>query len=76
MLLDRPRCEALIAAGEGHVRFWKNLTQVNWFRRERDIHSQVKNLSFLKMNPCLNNDKQHEDIYSKTVSLFNEMMQN
>ena len=34
--------------------FWTNLTQVNWFRRERDIHSQVKNLSFLKMTPCLN----------------------
>ena len=40
------------AAGEGHVFSWTNLTQVNWFRRERDIHSQVKNLSFLKMTPC------------------------
>ena len=54
MLLVRPRYKAVIATGEGYVCFWMNLTQVNWFRRERDIHSQVKNLSFLKMTPCLN----------------------
>ena len=34
--------------------FWTNLIQSIWLRRERDIHSQVKNLSFLKMTPCLN----------------------
>ena len=62
MLLVRPRYEAVIAAGEGHARFWTNLTQANWFRRERDIHSLVKNLSFLKMTPCLSNGKQHEQI--------------
>ena len=28
-----------------------NLTQVSSFRRERDIRSQVKNVSFLKMTP-------------------------
>ena len=39
-----------------------NLAQVNWFRREQDIHSQVKNLSFLKMTPFLNNGEQHEYI--------------
>ena len=53
MLLVRPRYEAVIAAGEGHVFFWTNLTQVNRFRQERDIHSQVKNLTFLKMTHCL-----------------------
>ena len=54
MLLVQPRYEAVIATGEDHVCFWTTLTQVNRFRRERDIHSQVKNLSFLKMTPCLN----------------------
>ena len=29
MLLVRPRNEAVIAAGEGHVFSWTNLTQVN-----------------------------------------------
>ena len=29
MLLVQPRYEAAIAAGEGHVCFWTNLTQVN-----------------------------------------------
>ena len=29
MFLFRPRYEAVIAAGEGHVSFWTNLTQVN-----------------------------------------------
>ena len=29
MLLVRPRYEAVIAAGESHVCFWTNLTQVN-----------------------------------------------
>ena len=57
MFLVRPRYEAVIAAGEGHVCFWTNLTQVNLLKRERDIHSQVKNLSFLKMTPCLNTCK-------------------
>ena len=48
VLLIRPRSDAVIAAGEGHVCFWTNLTQVNRFRRERDIHCQVKNLAFFK----------------------------
>ena len=30
------------------------LDELNWFSRERDILSQVKNLSFLKMTPFLN----------------------
>ena len=29
MLLVRPRYEAVIAVGEGHVCFWTNLAQVN-----------------------------------------------
>ena len=76
MLLARPRYEAVIAAREGHVCFWTTLTQVNRFRPERDIHSQVKNLSYLKMTPCLNTVEKHEQTLSKTVKLFNEMMQN
>ena len=62
MLLVRPGYEAVIAAGEGHVCFWTNLTRVNGFRRERDVPSQAKNLSFLKMTPCVNTGKQHEQI--------------
>ena len=60
MRLVRPRYDAVCATGESHVCFWMNLTQVNWFRRKRYIHSQVKNLSLLKMTHCLNNGKQHE----------------
>ena len=40
-------------------------------RRERDIHSPVKNLSFLKMTPCLNNGEQREQI---SVKLLNYLM--
>ena len=54
MLSIQPRYDAVIAAGEGHAIYWTSLTQVNRFRRERDIYSPVKNLSFLKMTPCLN----------------------
>ena len=54
MLLVRPRYEAVIAEEEGHVCFWTNSTQVKRFRRDRDIHYKVKNLSFLKTTPCLN----------------------
>ena len=50
-LFVRPCYEAVNAAGEGHVWFWTNLTWVNLFRQERDL---VKNLSFLKITPCLN----------------------
>ena len=49
VLSIRPLYDAVIASGEGHALYWTNLNQVNRFRRERDIHSSVKNLSFLKM---------------------------
>ena len=59
------------AAGEGHALYWTSLTQVNRFRRERDIRSSVKNLSFLKMTPCLNTGEQLEQI---SVKLLNYSM--
>ena len=68
VLSIRPRYDAVIAAGEGHSLYWTNLTQVN---REQDIHSSVKNLSFLKMTPCLNTGEQHEQI---SVKLLNYSM--
>ena len=42
--------------------FLTNLIQVNWIGRDRDIQSPVKNLSFLKMPPCLYTGVQHERI--------------
>ena len=48
-----PRYDAVIAAGNGHAVFEELL-----YRRERDIHYPVKNLSFLKMTLCLNTSKQ------------------
>ena len=57
-----PRYDLVIAAGEGHALYWTSLTQVNRFRREQDIYSPVKNLSFLKTTPCLNTGEQHEQI--------------
>ena len=48
VLSIRPRYVAVIAAGEGHALYCTSLTQVNRFRRERDIYSPVKNLLFLK----------------------------
>ena len=55
------------AAGEGHSLYLTSLTQVNGFRRERDIHSPMKNLSFLKMTPCLNTSEQLEQISVKLL---------
>ena len=46
----------------GRALYWTSLAEVNGFRRKRDIHSLVKNLSFLKMTPCLNTGKQLEQI--------------
>ena len=71
VLSIRPRYDAFIDAGEGHALYWTSLTQVNRFRRERDIYSPVKNLSFLKMTPCLNAGEQHEQI---SVKLLNYSM--
>ena len=62
VLSIRPRCGAFIAAGESHARFLTNLMQVHWIGWDRDIHSPVKNLSFLKMIPCLNTGVQYERI--------------
>ena len=67
MLSIRPRYDAVFAAGEGHALYWTSLTEVNRFRRERDIHSAVKNLSFLKMTPCLNAGEQLEQISVKLL---------
>ena len=71
VLSIRPRYDAFIAAGESHALYWASLTQVNRFRRERDIYSPVKNLSFLKMTPCLNTGEQLEQI---SVKLLNSSM--
>ena len=71
MLSIRPRYDAVIAAGEGHAIYWTSLTQLNRFRRERDIYTPVKNLSFLKMIPCLNTGEQHKHI---SVKLLNYSM--
>ena len=68
VLSIRPRYDAVIAAGEGHTLNWTSLPQVNRFRRERDIHSPVKNLSFLKMTPCLITGEQHEQISVKPLN--------
>ena len=65
LLLIRPQYDAVFAAGEGRALYWASLTQVNRFRREREIHSSVKNLSFLKMTPCLNTGEQLEQISVK-----------
>ena len=67
MLSIRPRYGAVIAAGEGHALYWTSLTQVNRFRRERDIYSPVKHLSFLKMTPCLDTGEQHKQISVKLL---------
>ena len=67
VLSIRPRYDAVIAAGEGHALYWTSLTQLNRFRRERDIYSPAKNLSFLKMTPCLNTGKQREQISVKLL---------
>ena len=40
---------------------------MNRFRRERDIHSPMKNLSFLKMTPCLNTSEQLAQISVKLL---------
>ena len=71
LLSIQPRFDAVFAAGEGHALYWTSLTQVNRFRRERDIHSSVKNLSFLKVTPCLNTGEQLEKI---SVKLLNYSM--
>ena len=55
------------SVGEGHALYWTSLVEVNRFRRERDIHSLVKNLSFLKMSPCLNTGEQLEQISVKLL---------
>ena len=65
------RYDVVIAAGEGHALYWTSLPQVNQFRREQDIYSPVKNLSFLKTTPCLNTGEQHEHI---SVKLLNYSM--
>ena len=67
-VLSIPPRYDVIAAGEGPDRYWTSLTQVNRFRRERDIYSPVKNLSFLKMTPCLNTGEQHEQISVKLLN--------
>ena len=63
----QPRYGAVIAAGEGHALYWMSFTQVNRFRREQDVYPPVKNLSFLKMTPCLNTGEQHEQISVKLL---------
>ena len=67
VLSIQPRYDVVIAAGEGHAFYWMSLTQVNRFRQERDIHSPMKNLSFLKMTPCLNTNEQLEQISVKLL---------
>ena len=62
VLSVRSRFDAVIAAGDDYARFLTNLTQVNGFRRERDIHSPVKNLSYLKTTHCRNTGEQFERI--------------
>ena len=71
VLSIRFRFNAVFAAGEGYVLYWTSLTQVNRFRPEQGIHSPVKNLSFLKMTPCLNTGEQLEQI---SVKLLNYSM--
>ena len=55
------------AVGDGRVPYWTSFAEVNRFRRERDIHSLVKKLSFLKMTPCLNTGEQLEQISVKLL---------
>ena len=63
--------DAVFAAGEGHALYWTSFTKMNRFRRERNIHSPVKNLSFLERTPCLNTGEQLEQI---SVKLLNYSM--
>ena len=65
VLSIRHRYDAVFAIGEGRALYWTSLAEVNRFRRERDIHFLVKNLSFLKMTPCLNTGEQLEQISVK-----------
>ena len=67
MLSILPRYDAFIAEGEIHAPFLMNLIKVNSIGRDRDIHSIVKNLSFLKMTPCLYTGIQHERISVKLL---------
>ena len=46
VLSIRHRYDAVIAVGVGRALYWTSLAEVNRFRRERDIHYLVKNLSF------------------------------
>ena len=61
----RHRYDAVFAVGEGRALYWTSLAEVNRFSRERGIHSLVKNLSFLKMTPCLNTGEELEQISVK-----------
>ena len=63
----RHRFDAVVAVGEGRALYWTSLAEENRFRREQDIHSLVKNLSFLKMTPCLNTGEQLEQISVKLL---------
>ena len=67
VLSIRHRYDAVFSVGEGHALYWTTVAEVNRFRRERDIHSLVKNLSFLKMTPCLNTGEQLEQISVKLL---------
>ena len=56
--------DAVFAVGEGRALYWTSLAEVNRFRRERDIHSLVKNS---KMTPCLNTGELLEQISVKLL---------
>ena len=67
VLSIRHRYDAVFAVGEGRALYWTSLAEVNRFRRERDSHFLVKNLSFLKMTPCLNLSEKLEQISVKLL---------
>ena len=67
VLSIRHRYDEGFAVGEGRALYWTSLAEVNRFRRERDIHSLVKNLSFLKITPCLTTGEQLEQISVKLL---------
>ena len=58
----RPHYDAVIAAVEGHARFWRNKRKWTDLDGNEIIHSLVRNLSLLKTTPCVNTDDKHERI--------------
>ena len=58
-----------------HVRFWTNLTQMNWFRREKIFILKWK-LVIFENEPLSKHWRIAWTYLSKTFTLFKEMMQN